>query len=232
MAKSFSFYAVDKINDVLANHSDHVGSQLKRAFPDKYKDKVASDCITFAIWVLKHAFQKTGNFAAVSRVGRLGNKGTELAKYLISELHWHGVYYNPDVNHPFDSSGEHIASYYNQVKKNCKYSIGNIPVSHKVINYNPSGIKVTSYLGPTKKITVDYDILKKIPFGIGMSRGGEHVWVFSYGKVFESHWSQEAGNGLYTAVKLSDFVWLSGVIVVPTDSSHLLTMSKVECKTK
>jgi len=187
MAKSFSFHAVDKINEIYANHSNHVGSELKKKFPKKYEKMIGSDCITFAIWVLKDAFKKTGNLAAASRVGQLGFKGTELAKYLITELHWHGVYYNPDVNHPLDGEGEHIVSYYNQVKKNCKYSVAKVPVSHKVVNYNPSATKVTSYLGLTKKDTVDLEIFKKIPFGIGMSRGGQHVWVFSYGKVFESH---------------------------------------------
>jgi len=79
-------------------------------------------------------------------------------------------------------------------------------------------------------VSVSIKLLEKIPFDIGMSRGGEHVWVFSYGKVYESHWDKEPGSGLYTAIPLPDFAWLSGIIVVPPDSNHLLTMSEVICK--
>lgn len=229
MARSFSRYAVDKINDILVNHSNHVGSKLKRSDPKKYKSFIASDCITFTIWVLKYAYSNTGNTTAEKRVANLGYKGTELAKYLIKIHSWQAIYYNPDINHPMDGSGEHIASYYNQVKKICMYSVGRVPVTHKVINYNPSGIKVTKYLGPTKKNSLDLGIFKKIPFGIGMSRGGEHVWIYSFGKIYESHWDREAGSGLYTGVNLSKFAWLSGIVVVPPDSNHLLKMSKVVC---
>lgn len=229
MAKSLSQHAVDKINDILSNHPNHVGSVLKKANPKKYESFVASDCITFAIWVLKYAFKQTGNSAAEIRVASLGNKGTDLAKYLINIHSWQAVYYNPDVNHPMDGSGEHISSYYNQVKKTCLYSIGRVPVTQKVINYRPSGIKVTKYLGPTKKNAVDLEIFKKIPFGIGMSKGGTHVWIYSLGKVYESHWDREAGSGLYTGVDLTKFAWLSGIVVVPPDSLHLLKMSKVTC---
>lgn len=229
MTKSFSEYAVEKIKDVIKNSDNHVGSELKKAQPIKYKDFIASDCITMAIWVLKHAFTKTARPTAASRVGGLGEKGSELAKYLINQHGWKGVYYNPDVNHPLDGSGEHIASYYNQVKKYCYYSVGKVPVHRKVINYKPSSKKVTSYLNLTKKTVVDYNIFKSVPFGVGMSRGGTHVWLYSYGKVYESHWDKEAKEGLYTALPLTMFPWLSGVVIVPPDAHHMLTMAKVKC---
>jgi hypothetical protein len=85
-----------------------------------YKKHVASDCITFAIRVLKDAFHKTCNLGAEKRVGNLGEKGTELAKYLINNHGWTGVYYNPDVNHSSDGSGEHISS----PRRIWKYSSG------------------------------------------------------------------------------------------------------------
>ena len=148
---------------------------------------------------------------------------------MIAEHLWKGVYYNPDVNHPLDGDGEHIASYYNQVKKSCSYSVDEVPVSYKVINYRPSPVKVTSYLKLTKKQSVDYNWFKKVPFGLGMSRGGTHVWLYSYGKVYESHWEKESGDGLYTNMPLDQFPWLSGVVIVPPDSQHLLSISTVKC---
>jgi hypothetical protein len=229
MAKSFSDHAVDKINDVVQNGSNHVGSQLKKSDPLKYKNNESSDCITMAIWVLKYAFEKTGNPAAALKVGNLGSKGTELAKFLIGAHLWKAVYYNPDVNHPMDGKSEHIASYYNQVKKSCEYSVGRVPVTHKVINYRPGSVKVTPYLDLTKKTDLDYQTFSKVPFGLGMSRGGTHVWLYSKGKVYESHWEREFTNGLYTAMPLNTFPWLSGIVVVPPDSHHMLNISKVKC---
>ena len=230
MPKNFSQYAVDKINAILKDHSNHIGSQLKKSNPAKYKDFISSDCITMAIWVLKDAFNNTGNPSVAKRVGGLGEKGTELAKFLIDSRMWKAIYYNPDVNHPMDGKSEHIVSYYNQVKKTCTYSSSRVPISRTVINYNPSDQKVTPYLDLTKKNDVSYNALKKIPFGLGMSRGGTHVWLYSYGKVYESHWDKEPDTGLYTAVELNAFPWLSGIIVIPPDSHHLLPLSKVECK--
>lgn len=229
MSKTFSQYAVEKINDIFANQSKHVGSQLKLADPTKYKDYISSDCITMAIWVLKYAFEKTLKPEVARRVGGLGQKGTELAKYLIDHQGWKAVYYNPDINHPRDGEGEHIASYYNQVKKSCSYSVSKVPVSNTVINYKPSENKVTPYLELTTKVVTDYNVFKRVPFGLGMSRGGLHVWVYSLEKIYESHWDKEANDGLYTAVRLNEFEWLSGIIVVPPDSHHLLKVSTVKC---
>ena len=56
MSKSFSQHAIDKINDIMKNHSNHVGSQLKESKPVKYKDFISSDCITMSIWMLKVCF--------------------------------------------------------------------------------------------------------------------------------------------------------------------------------
>ncbi|WP_223668664.1 hypothetical protein [Kangiella shandongensis] len=229
MSKTFSLHAIDKINDIFENHDNHVGSELKRQHPDKYKDYMSSDCITMAIWVLKYAFEKIGKPDVASKVGTLGEKGTSLAKYLISHHNWNGVYYNPDVNHPLDGDGEHTFSYYNQVKKRCQYSVARVPVNRKVINYSPNTKKVNQYLNLTEKTMVNYNLFKKVPFGLGMSRGGSHVWLYSKGEVMESHWSS-IGADLYTQTALSKFQWHSGIIVTPPDYRHLLSqISEVKC---
>jgi len=230
MPKTFSDYALEKLADIMNSHSDHVGSELKASDPTKYKDKVASDCITMALWVLAYAFEQQGEAAIAKKVRRMGNNGTELSNYLIDQRGWKGVYYNPDVNHPSDGSGEHIFSYYQQVRKKCSYSVAVVPVSYKVINYAPSKKKVTSYLPLTKRDAVDFYIFNTVPFGLGMSRGGEHVWLYSNGYVYESHWDREPSTGLYTSVPLGRFPWRSGIVVVPPDKHHLLSMSKVVCK--
>jgi len=88
---------------------------------------------------------------------------------------------------------------------------------------------VTPYLALTTRNTVDYVAVKAVPFGLGMSRGGKHVWLFSKGDVYESHWDREPAGNLYTTVPLEQFIWLSGIVVVPPGKKHLLTMSKVVC---
>lgn len=229
MEKTFSLHAIDKIKDIFENHDNHVGSELKRQAPEKYKDYISSDCITMAIWVLKHAFEKIGKTEISSKVGTLGEKGTSLAKYLISHHSWRGVYYNPDVNHPLDGSGEHTFSYYNQVKKKCRYSVARVPVNRKVINYRPNTKKVNEYLDLTDKKMINYNLFKKIPFGLGISRGGTHVWLYSYGKAIESHWGA-VGKDLYTERDFLNFPWYSGVIIIPPDYRHLLSeISEVKC---
>lgn len=231
MSKTFSQHAVDKIKDIMANHSNHVGSELKRVNPAKYKDYIASDCITMAIWALKYAHEKSGQPNISQHVGNLGHKGTELAKYLITTHNWKGVYYNPDVNHPSDGHGEHISSYYLQVKRSCTYSVGKVPVSHSVINYNPSNTIVSTNMGPTTRKIIDYDAFQRVPFGLGMSRGGSHVWLYSSGQVFESHWDKTAASKeLYSNVSLKNFKWLSGIIVVPPDAHHLMNITKLKCE--
>lgn len=229
MDKTFSLHAIDKIDDILKNHDNHVGSELKRQQPEKYKEFISSDCIIMAIWVLKYAFEKVGKSEVASKVGTLGEKGTSLAKYLISHHSWKGVYYNPDVNHPLDGDGEHTFSYYNQVKKKCEYSVARVPVSRKVINYKPNKEKVNQYLNLTEKTMINYTLFKKVPFGLGISRGGSHVWLYSYGQVIESHWNS-IGNDLYSKKTFSEFPWLSGVIVIPPDYRYLLSkISEVKC---
>ncbi|ABD79972.1 hypothetical protein [Saccharophagus degradans] len=213
----------------MSNGTNHVGSQLKKEFPAKYQNHESSDCITMVIWVLQHAFKERGLHDVAKKIGTLGYKGTELARYLINTHNWNGVYYNPDVNHPSDGKGEHNASYYNQVKRNCTYSVGKVPTSHKLINYRPSPNKVTSYLPLTEKVTIDYNKFKLIPFGVGLPKGGTHCWLYSYGKVFESHWDREFSNGLYTSIPLNQFPWLSGVIITPPNSKSLLNIAEVKC---
>jgi hypothetical protein len=56
------------------------------------------------------------------------------------------------------------------------------------------------------------------------------MYSFASDKVYESHWDREFGSGLYTAMPLHQFPWLSGIVVVPPDSHSLLTMAEVNCK--
>lgn len=191
-----------------------------------------TDCITYVANVLRTTFKKLNNQPAVSGVTKNSASGVQLAQYLISNYDWEGVYVNADINHPADGENKHPLAYLQQVKPNAKYY--GIPVHHTLLNYRPTdeesakeqgswriyksrGLKV----GPTELNLVDYRTMKQIPFGIGLSNGGDHCWLFSSGKVYEVHW-QGIGRDVYESHELNTFPWLSGMIIVPKDSVSLL----------
>src|ERR1019366_1950838 len=103
----FSDDAYKKMMDLYGDHSHECGSKIIAMCPGK----VATDCITYVINVLSFAFEQNGKKAAAAKVKSLGQYGTELAVYLVSDHGWKGVYINPDVNHPRDKQYEHVKTY-------------------------------------------------------------------------------------------------------------------------
>jgi hypothetical protein len=218
---TFSVYAKAKLLALYNDHADEVGSRIAAQHPNKK----ATDCITYVINVLKYAFDQTGDKAAAEQVANLGRYGTKLAAYLVKTHQWKGVYYNPDVNHPSDGQLEHPYSYFK--KANLSKVYYDIPISHMVINYSPTPatnphLKSFSSLGgikdPTVKESKQLDELKKIPFAVGLSRGGMHTWLYSTGSIYEVHWDR-IGSDLYEATNFEDYAWLSGALVVPPDAA-------------
>ncbi|MFC1749685.1 hypothetical protein ACFL2V_12865 [Pseudomonadota bacterium] len=230
--KPFSDFAYERLLDLYNNHSHEVGSELKKDDPAKYAKYKSTDCITYALNVISHAFENTGNPAAAKKVWKLGKHGTELAKYLVESHNWKGVYINPDVIHPADGDDEHAFTSH-LASKTCKYY--KIPLEYKVINYSvtpktgPEFGTVNRRKGVTPLNTVDIKSLDLVNFGFGVSRGGRHTWLFSAGKVYEVHWD-EIGVNLYEASPIRTYQWLSGVIVVPPGQAGILAASaKVSC---
>ncbi len=229
---SFTDVAYDKLIDLYNNHDKEVGSELKKTDPVKYKDFKSTDCITYALNVISHAFESTGDPASAKKAWSLGKHGTELAAYLVNSHRWQGVYVNPDTVHPADANSEHAFSSI-VVSKSCTYY--KIPMAFKVTNYNvtattdPNFQKLNTKAGVTALNTVDIASLDLVKFGFGVSKGGRHTWLFSYGKVYEVHWDQIGAN-LYEASPLRSFAWLSSAIVVPSDQVGLLaTSAKLKC---
>ena len=162
--------------------------------------------------------------ASAAKIAKLGEYGTKLAAHLVNTHKWTGIYYNPDVNHPRDGNLEHTYSYYKKVVLSKQYY--KIPISYWVINYKPTpkingNYKSFSGIGGSKDLTKkdvsQLDMLKKVKFAVGVSRGGKHTWLYSFGKVYEVHWDK-IGAELYEATNLEDYAWLSGALVVPPDA--------------
>jgi len=132
---SFSEIAKDKMLDLYSNHDNEVGSELKKSNPEKYKDFKSTDCITYVLNVLSHAFRESGDEDSAKHVWKLGERGVDLAKYLVNTHGWKGVYINSDSVHPADGSSEHTYSSY-LTAKTCKYY--QIPMTFKAENYAPT----------------------------------------------------------------------------------------------
>lgn len=220
--------AYKKMMDLYANHSGECGSRVTAANPGK----TPTDCITYVINVVSYAFDKNGDATAAAKVRTLGKYGTELAAYLVNDKGWKGVYINPDVNHPRDKEFEHVKTYKDVMAKAPYYKI---PIDHVVVNYAPtraSDPKFVSFAGqgmakdPTTLESGPIAELRKIKFGVGVSRGGRHTWLFSSGQIYEVHWDK-VGPDLYEWTDIVDFEWLSGAIVFPPDAYAAANFDKV-----
>jgi hypothetical protein len=173
------------------------------------------DCTTFVLEILKQAYLAAGLEkewdqvfqAAIASSGSTGFKGIELMKAL-QETGWTGHYWNPDVKNPGDGGDEHPWSYY-LAKKNNKYYGLPVDMDRAVLDYNLSDVsEVHSSPG--------LDDLKEVPFAVLGAKGGQHMAVLVYGKVYEVHWTASAtSKAVITDVPLEEWGWMSGAIVVP-----------------
>ncbi len=129
---TYSNYAVLKMRDLVVNHQHEVGRELKKAYPEKYKDLQATDCITYVLNVLSHGFRQVGDDGSAKEVWKYGERGVDLAKYLVTDHSWRGIYINPDVAHPRDGDSEHSYTSF-LARKKCQYY--GIPLKYRVENY-------------------------------------------------------------------------------------------------
>ncbi len=246
--KTFSEIALNKMWDLFKDHPNQVGSKrkewlLEQGLPDDSQGREITDCITYVIKVLKHAYNELGRKDVARRVGGLGQYGAKLADYLVRQIGWKAHYWSPDVNHPTDFNYEvHNASYWNTLKRGVYY-VGeyntNVPVSGYVVNYKPvenymdaryeDQRKRTQHNYPTTPETAAFERLKQVKFAYGVARGGDHTFLYSDGYVFEVHYTARGddrysehvdadGDALYERKPFDKFPWQSGIMVVPPDS--------------
>lgn len=246
--KSFSELASNRMWGLFKDHPNQVGSKrkewlLSQGLSDDTQGRQATDCITYVIQVIKHAYEQLGRRDVARRVGGLGQYGAKLADYLVRQVGWKAHYWSPDVNHPTDFNYEvHNYSYWNTLKHGVYY-VGSfntgVPVSGYVVNYKP----VANYMDaryedkrrrqkhnyPTTPETAAFERLKQVRFAYGIARGGDHTFIYSEGYVFEVHWTalgddryathvDADGDDLYERSPFADFPWQSGIMVVPPDS--------------
>lgn len=222
-----------------------VGSQYVVANPwGDYSKFTQTDCITFVLNVLKDTYKQLKqpevitNLISESMVKRGNDKspkfyGDMLARNLVSKRNWTAIYLTPDRFHPNDAKQEHTFATA-QVVKTCNYT--GVPVSYLALDYNPTGTddpsfqKLFSYKGPRALNLIGLNELRKIKFGFGISRKGDHTWLFSEGYVYEAHWDK-ISNEIFEKRAIEKFPWNSNLIVVPPDAIGLLNTNNLKlCK--
>ena len=244
---NFSDIAEKKMHERANNYTNKVGRELYKQNPNKYKGYIRTDCSTYTTNVLSDVFKKQGNTAAAKKVRNLAKNGNDLAYYLVTTHKWQAIYVSSDAYHPYDGNSEHGNRYYN-ADKNCVY--GRVPISYFAVNFNPTPSPYGPFMesGPdsyqetpfakglysgltrghrrveTKQNLVGLNELKKIKFGIGVSSRDKHVWMFSYGRVYEAHWMKE-GKDIYEDRPLIKWPWVDNIIVVPPDERSQLSQS-------
>jgi hypothetical protein len=224
---SFSDHALEKMMDLFHNHDHEVGSQLKNAYPQQYAEYQATDCITYVLNVITHAFRQLGDDQSAERAWQLGAHGTELARYLVEEHGWEACYVNPDAKHPVDDDDEHT---YTSILASRDKKYYKIPLKYIIQNYRVTPDHVFESLTLNKNVPLtehnetDIASLEQVAFGFGVSRGGKHTWLYSKGKVYEVHWN-EIGDSLYEAKPLREFPWLSNMIAMPAGLADCLASS-------
>lgn len=181
----------------------------------KWPDAKPQDCTTFLLEILQQAYKAAGLEdewkaifkTAVATSGKSGFKGIDLMKALQASG-WSGHYWNPDVKNPGDGGDEHPWSYY-LAKKNNNYYGMPVDMDRAVLDYNLTD-------DATANGSAGLDALKKVPFAVLGAKGGRHMAVVVYGKVYEVHWTVFAtSKDVITAVPLEEWGWMSGAIVVP-----------------
>lgn len=237
---TISIVARKKALDLYRNHENEVGSELKKKYPKQYEKYESTDCITYVLNVLSHAYKEVGNNRMAKDIWFMGKenrqadfKGTILAKRLVNNKNWTGIYVSPDSIHPSDGDKEHTFAAV-MAKRNCTFSSDKVPLKHLVVNYKPTSKNDPKFqslypnFGVSTLNKIDYKVLEKIPFGFGLSRGGMHCWIFVEGFVYEVHWDS-IGSGLYEKTALRNFPWLSSAIFVPNDIGANLNLAKLKC---
>jgi hypothetical protein len=63
-----------------------------------------------------------------------------------------------------------------------------------------------------------FNRFKGVMLAYGIARGARHTFLYSYGDIYEVHWTEEKDH-LYGRSPFNTFIWNSGAMMVPPDSS-------------
>jgi hypothetical protein len=186
-----------------------------------------SSCELFANRFVKEGFAAVGLQAAYARINSFleanDRDGLALA-YSLKKLGWKIVYWNPDVNATPDlptsnreivgiTLDDHIEDTRNALTRKI---YGGVSIDALMINFEPLPKSTTP------RDDRAFKALVKVPYYIGISHDGEHVWSGSYGSVIEAHSSfdPDSKRNLETGAFHPPFGSPVGRIVVENRKRH------------
>lgn len=146
-------------------------------------------------------------------------RGTALLRALHDEADWTTVYFHS--GDPDESAGGKYENVANTglypaklARENRTHTEWQAPIDYRINNLS---------LGQRAQDEIsrhNLQQLKDVPFAVGVVDSGMHTFVFSYGKVYEVHWSAGPDDpGLFEVSTLENFMrgWTSGAVAIPTD---------------
>jgi len=175
----------------------------------------SSNCTLIVLEVLENTFVQQGReadwkkvkkkYQAITKARKGTLSGLDIQTALQVELGWKGIFWAPDPKYSIpkeelsgarSDEAEYVAgiakkkgTYY---KKSAEGDPG-LSIDQVVINYAPEAPTAGhGTASTTKKDTSALDKLKKLPFGVLTTHGAFHMALFTYGKVIEVHWDEEA----------------------------------------
>jgi hypothetical protein len=193
----------------------------------RYKLKVGS-CIEYVLEACQLGHEKTLSSKDWAFIKGHMVKGMGMAiGEGFAKAGWMGVYFNPDVKHPFDGNTEKHNYTYAIAKSKRRYQavdtrdnnrLYKFSVKQLVINYAPTTVyeNGTIETNVTPQDTTQINKLKQVPFGVVNVSGGTHTALFSKGYIYEIHWDKSHTDPvLFERTLLENWGWLSGAIQIP-----------------
>jgi hypothetical protein len=160
-------------------------------------------CSIFLWNVLMYGYRKIGEDAIANKLNSIVRNGlgpedaktkkrTGLVQFLIDHG-WLAHYWNPDVYTPRDVDPEHPVSFQKVLDEHEYYKITDL--SGVIVGYNKT---TKDYDGKVTEKYVDENPMRKKIFAefekeklcVGISRGADHTFFVSQGKVWEVHWAE------------------------------------------
>lgn len=178
-----------------------------------------SSCVGWAVECVVAAYVAAGKAARGRAIANAVAANNSMGTVLLRELRndgWKVLFWAHDANFPDEADGsrqEHIGFVRmatGQKKYWVKYPSETMKVNGYVLNYRPSSDGDTA---------MDNDAIRKlerIPFAVGVAKGGMHCFAMHDGVVDEEHWDQDPDSEHhFQSTPLRDWVWATGALAVP-----------------
>ncbi len=197
-------------------------------------DLKQTSCIGWALETVVTAYEKAGRGARGRQIaaivtgayvdpsGKTYSNLNALGGVLMRELQkdgWTSLFWAKDSKNPdYEGSSDrevhrgYVRQAMNQKRYWVSYPYETMRVDDYVMDFSPSSDTTT----PANMSALEK--LRKVPYAVGVAKGGQHCFTVRSGKVIENHWSSGPDSnleGIFQETDLKDWSWSSGLIMVP-----------------